>query len=269
MSGIPQTQVDLEKQLQDQLALLVELANLYDTGKTFAAKPIATVVRVLVHDTTKSTSLLTLLNRKGVNFFDTNGPEEQSWGGGKHMGSYHGLVGVATNSTYPPYLDEPPPGFSKSFPFDEYWSRVVFIDGKGNSFTRRDIILALANEDGGAHVDPGLTPKYAQLSRQNSMSLTAAGADGVFKPFEGPELAAARQIAHEMLRTLEPSYPHQKYKSGSGIVFSMGSLRMFDKSETSTPAPKKAPVPIGKVDRRAPCPCGSGRRYKNCCEKKI
>jgi len=36
----------------------------------------------------------------------------------------------------------------------------------------------------------------------------------------------------------------------------------------STPAPKKAPSRSGgKVGRNAPCPCGSGKKYKNCCGK--
>jgi hypothetical protein len=29
-----------------------------------------------------------------------------------------------------------------------------------------------------------------------------------------------------------------------------------------------APVNIVKIGRNDPCPCGSGRKYKNCCERK-
>ena len=30
---------------------------------------------------------------------------------------------------------------------------------------------------------------------------------------------------------------------------------------------KNAPTVSGKPARNAPCPCGSGRKYKNCCGK--
>ncbi|MBQ2887527.1 MAG: SEC-C domain-containing protein [Firmicutes bacterium] len=34
------------------------------------------------------------------------------------------------------------------------------------------------------------------------------------------------------------------------------------------PAPKKTPVHVEeKIGRNAPCPCGSGKKYKNCCGK--
>jgi len=33
------------------------------------------------------------------------------------------------------------------------------------------------------------------------------------------------------------------------------------------PEPKKQSVDYGKIDRNAPCPCGSGKKYKKCCGK--
>lgn len=263
MSQSPQTPTDFTKQLADQIDLLKELAKLYDSGKTVAAKAMATGVRVLLHDTSSSTSLLTLLDRKNIYFFDTNGAEEQAWGGGKHIGSYHGLVGAATNSTYTPYLDESVPGCSKESLFDEYWGRVVFVDGKGNSFTRKDIILTLTNQDGGAHVDPGLSTKYAELSRQNSMGLTASVNGTEHKPLERAELAATRQITHEVIRTLDPSYPQQKIKT-EGIMFAMGGMRAFKKDEIPEFLTKKNLSLVARVGRNELCPCGSEKKYKKC-----
>ena len=37
---------------------------------------------------------------------------------------------------------------------------------------------------------------------------------------------------------------------------------------SKAPAPKKMPVHVGeKIGRNDPCPCGSGKKYKNCCGK--
>ncbi len=264
MSKIPQTQDDLERQLKDQLELLRELATLYDSGKTVAAKAISTAVRVLVHDTENSTSLLTQLGRKNVDFFDTVGAEADTWGKGQRVGSYHGLVGAGTNGKYFPYLDDTIPESSKCVPFDEYWGRVIFIDGKGNSFTRKDIVLTLTNQDGGAHVDPGLSAKYIELSRQNSMGLTASMNGEEQKVFEGAELAAVRQIGHEILRTFDRAYPKQRMKAG-GAIGIMGGLTIFKKGEIPAAFAKKVSLPTGrKVGRNELCPCGSGKKYKRC-----
>ena len=33
-------------------------------------------------------------------------------------------------------------------------------------------------------------------------------------------------------------------------------------------APKKQPVKVTKIGRNDPCPCGSGKKYKQCCGRK-
>ena len=36
----------------------------------------------------------------------------------------------------------------------------------------------------------------------------------------------------------------------------------------SGPRPEPNPAPVGPVPRNAPCPCGSGRKYKHCCGRR-
>ena len=54
-------------------------------------------------------------------------------------------------------------------PVNEWWNEVVMV--QDNSFSRKDIILATANQDGGAHVDPSPTAKTAEL-REGVGSMT-------------------------------------------------------------------------------------------------
>jgi hypothetical protein len=83
----------------------------------------------------------------------------------------------------------------------------VLKDNQGRLFNRRELILNVANTDGGAHVDPELEEAYMDLSRNNSLAWVFADRN-VEKAFEGrPELACMRQIAHELLITLRESYP--------------------------------------------------------------
>ena len=67
-------------------------------------------------------------------------------------------------------------------------------------------MLHLANQDGGAHVDPKLDVAYAHIARTPGLGWTVAniGPGGTTtEPFTGrAELASMRQIAHEVLRTL-------------------------------------------------------------------
>jgi hypothetical protein len=249
MDKIKQTKADLEKQLEDQLELLEYYADLYDSGKVVAAKPIATAVRVLLHDTRNSHSLLSQLDRKHIEFYDTTGPEKNLLkSDGVRMGRIYGLVGAATNNKFIPLLDEPPPGYKKWVPFNAYWNRVVFVDSKNNSFTRNEIILAVANQDGGAHVDPALDKKYVLLSRNNSLAIKS-GHEGNLKPVEGVETAAVRQIGHEKMLT-----------QGAEAVatgFSVTVSPPFAKINKHT---KKK-----KIGRNQLCSCGSGKKYKRCC----
>ena len=58
MSDISQSQEALQDHLTEQIGFLLRSAESYDNGFTDEAKRLAVTIRVLVHDTGKSTSLL-------------------------------------------------------------------------------------------------------------------------------------------------------------------------------------------------------------------
>jgi hypothetical protein len=95
-------------------------------------------------------------------------------------------------------------------------------------------VLAMANTDGGAHVDPSVDRTYARLSRQNSIGWMFHGPSGP-TPIQGVEFASVRQIAWEVDETLK--------------------LRR--------PAPLDASLFRG-AGRNDPCPCKSGIKFKKC-----
>lgn len=248
----PQTQDELQKHLEEQVAFLKSSAKSYDEGNLSEGKRLASVIRTLVHDTASSHSLLNQLGLKGRNFTDTS----QRPGPGKIIGSYHGLICVPAGTPGGEYIPLLYPGAyqeSQNVSFDEWWNgRPVIIDGSGNNFTRRDLVLAVANTDGGSHVDPGLNEKYAALSRDNSLGWSSGRNDSDSEPLQAAPLACMRQITHELLLSLgeEPVTPEKKVKSPllvGPITISKG----------------KQPVPKGR-DRNQPCPCGSGKKYKKC-----
>jgi hypothetical protein len=97
---------------------------------------------------------------------------------------------------------------NKKRSFDNWWERlIIYKDNKNNEFTRRDLVLAVANKEGGAHVNPKLDQAYADLSRFNSLGWKLF-VHGEEKDFNNtPVLPSIRQIAHEVLKTLKDEFP--------------------------------------------------------------
>jgi hypothetical protein len=69
------------------------------------------------------------------------------------------------------------------------------------------LVRAVANKDGGAHVDETLPHDYANLTRQNGLGWMQQNG-GFSTALTGkPELACMRQIAHEVLCSVQRFIP--------------------------------------------------------------
>ncbi|HEX7802309.1 MAG TPA: hypothetical protein VF471_06085 [Pseudoxanthomonas sp.] len=195
------TDEELETQLVRQLRFLSTSMDGFDKGDEDEAIRIAVAVRVLAHDTGKSVSLLTHLDKKKGGFLDTSLPRQEGT-------SYYGLTiqGVLPDGRGKvfPLLNENDAA-AKLVPFGEWWAGAAIADFEGNVITRSDLVKIMANKDGGAHVDLNLDAAYAALSRAGSMQ-TVTLVNGKWERMPGPENATMRQIAHEMMRSLVPTH---------------------------------------------------------------
>jgi hypothetical protein len=89
--------------------------------------------------------------------------------------------------------------------FDEWWSRPVLLDVNNAEFSRKDLVLALTNKDGGAHIDR-LNEKTYALVHSNSAGFTRLGGDKALgEPIPTPIYASVRTVAEELLLTLRRS----------------------------------------------------------------
>ena len=245
-----QSKDELQQHLRDTIQALELSSRAFDEGFEGEAARLAAAIRVLVYDTESSKSLLGQLGQKAIPFYDVSVPRDP-----KTIITYSGLTAIdltPQEAIHVAPLDHLPPGCPPRWvSFDEWWNRVIFVDQKGSETSRKDLILAVANKDGGAHVDPVLDEKYANLSRRNSLAWRFSSARGDV-PLEGPEKAAVRQIAHEVLKSLNPSMPIMK-PNIKGALF-MGASAVVEEKQPTVP----------KVGRNEPCPCGSGKKYKRC-----
>ena len=241
---------ELRVHLEDHLGFLRSSAEAFDSGQTGEAKRLAVSLRVLFHDTSQSHSLLSQLDRLRGKFISTAFPHDP-----RNDATHSGLIMTSMSATHAAYvapLDDTILERWLSFP--EWWGEIVFVDNQRVTLTRKALVLAVANQDGGAHVDPKLSDVYSRLSRHNSLGWVLTSG-GVSSAIESPERAAVRQLAHEALKTLIPGYRKKPHFEGE-IVFGGSMLVEGDKAP---PLPR--PERIGRNDQ---CPCGSGRKFKKC-----
>jgi len=141
---------------------------------------------------------------RSIPFYDSAGPLNP-----RNVLAEHKLVLIRMTNAgarYIPVLNDAPLR-ARQVRFLDWWNNPVLKDQAGITFCRRELILNVADTDGGAHVDSELDAKYMALSRANSLGWQFS-ADNIVKALEGrPELACVRQIAHELLGTIRLSAP--------------------------------------------------------------
>lgn len=218
--SVKQSDKESLRHLEEQIGFLQRSADAYDRGFRGEAKRIATTIRVLLHDTRQSTSLLTSLGKKDIKFYST----ASSIDNGTAM-STHRLVGLKrsenhrkSKGTYYAPLDDRPPyiDVNKKIVFRQWWNEIVIIDTMRNEFSRKDLVLSMSNNSGGAHIDPELNDAYAALARYHSLGWTACDPKRIDRGLSGAELAGIRQICHEVLKSLTDEFP-DFFVSNSGM----------------------------------------------------
>jgi hypothetical protein len=197
---------DLAQHFRTQFAFLQRSAAAFDNGYEDEAVRLATTIRVLVHDTTRSTALLQLLKVKHTILYVETSPGIKPGNPFPTPGLVAMEVDSETGVSYVARLGELPPERIKEVPFAQWWLPPVTKDTTGHLFARKDYVLNMANKEGGAHVDPKLTPTWQQLTRDNSLGILS-GSGGVSKPMGTPAPACVRQIAWELETTVRAHLP--------------------------------------------------------------
>jgi hypothetical protein len=155
-----------------------------------------------VHDTKNSTSLLKHLGA-------TNTKLSSTVAGVPHPNAVTlSAMGQLTLSGGPPAsasweAKTSSDSIKTQLPVSEWWNQIVFILGKTRC-GRKDLVLAAANKDGGAHVDAALTANYESLMTSGVRGFfhySPTGEMGTFKPIMDAHLVYIRQMGHEVLNS--------------------------------------------------------------------
>lgn len=195
---------DLLEALAQQFRFLVGAGERFDAGDAAEASTIATKIRVLVHDGRDRTrSLLGELKLKDrIRYPDTAQPLDL-----RNLLPIGGLARwrVADDERSAEWLATknllPPEQRRRPATFGTWWRTWVMKDTYGALWSREKLVLPLANQDGGAHVDAELEERYAALTRKNGMGwrFHLAGTEDEGEPIRGnPVLTAVRQVGWEL-----------------------------------------------------------------------
>ena len=201
------TDFDLRESLREQINFLIASCKAYDSGFQSEAKRQAATLRVLLHDTSRSKSILKHLNKKNIKFYNFANRYNKS-----NLVTHMGLIEMKVSegeAKYIPHLDNGRPSLysQPKLDFNTWWNQTVIVDNEKNKFSRKHLILKVSNQDGGAHIDSSLDDDYAALSRNNSIGWIFIS-NGQEKEFSTkPELTSIRQITHEVLKTLKDEFP--------------------------------------------------------------
>jgi hypothetical protein len=203
---IKRSRNELKQELIEQLELLQHACDSYDSGFEAIGKHIALSLRILLHQHGQSQALLEQLGLRNFCYFDTAGPLSPT-----NLLTECNLLALHATSEGSKYMPTCQVGMSPENPrkirFPDWWNNPVLKDNKNRKFGRRDLVLHVADTDGGAHVDLDLDESYMEISRKNSLGWYFTK-DNITEALQGrPELACMRQIAHELILTLREKAP--------------------------------------------------------------
>lgn len=186
--------MELFEQLQRQLGFLRRSCELYDAGHKDESLRLSVVIRTLVHDTHISTSLLKQMGIKDRLHFDSS------------LGFAARLPpGFQPTMILPIMLTSAGEGVTAAFngsspniklSINDWWEEIVM--KQEHSFTRKDVVLSAANQDGGAHVDEFPSDRTKEL-REDLARVMSVKVNGIeVNNLENHHFPLIRQFAHEI-----------------------------------------------------------------------
>lgn len=206
----------------DEIKELVNVPEFKDGKKTLnKLNGLKTKIERAQKPQISSKSLLSQLAVKDkLNFIDTTIPKDSfAFYKNTHLSnttilskSYFGLVAkevfyedekqvvkympICAHELCTPYFERCP-----EMTFENWWNKEIFNDGNDTSFTRKDLVLYVANHDGYAHIDENINIKYQSFKEGNIL-------ENFINSYQKGKvnlatLNSVRQIAFEVLCALE------------------------------------------------------------------
>lgn len=194
------------KHLKQQIGFIKRSCDSFDAGHTDEAIRIATSLRVLLHNTGQSTSLIKHLDALNISLLSTvidRDAEIAAQGPNDGILIFGGLFCTTIDTTGVSLQASLDCGETRELvPITKWLNQIVSSTMSRIRVTRYDIILGATNKDGGAHVDLNLPVPYQVASGESSMGffMKKSGVD-IQNPLEKTHLVSLRQMGYEILNS--------------------------------------------------------------------
>lgn len=225
---VPVPVSNVEKRLVSQLGFLQRSMDAYDAGEKDEVLRIAVSLRTLLHKTHTSHPLIEQVGLKDVRLISKCDVSENN------LISDFGLTMWRMSDQgveYLPLLDKIPNSKTCLLTVEEWKNEEVIIlreMDQERRITRWDLVLVLANQEGGAHSDPdGVAEDYFALVHENFGGFVTG--ENLDEAIVDAEKASIRHMAWEAHTSLAAAWHRVLGKRG--------------------------------------CKCNSGRQYRYCCGK--
>lgn len=197
---IPLSNQEIIEKLKSNISKIEFFSDIFDSGKIDIYEDIAVKLRVLLHSTNSSKSLIRLAKLEHINFVDTSHKFDP-----KNLVSHTGLIAMNSTNNIWEYRAFKHLNGHRDVLFDNWWDgKKVLSDKFNHTFTRKDLICKVANTDGGAHVDPSIHKDYNEVSRNNSLDwFIIDHSIDTRTPLNNPIPPCIRQIAYEVIKTFQ------------------------------------------------------------------
>ncbi len=222
---------ELENRLQEQLNFLRKSIRDYNNGDISEFRRMALSLRILLHQTQSSHSLINQLGWGSMEMQSLATPIDD-----RVLTPTWGLAAVRMGpegTRYIPRYNSMPETLSL-MKIEDWKNQEIIKDSDKQIFSRWDLIITIANQDGGAHVDPNLDEKYHKLANLNSLGWEAFTINN-----EGNE------SYDELAGAIPANVSHSAWEALTSI-----ENKWFQ-----------------TLGNRG-CSCGSGRKGRYCCLKK-
>lgn len=166
---VPVPLSDLELHFQDQLHFLRKSIRDFDDGDRAEFRRMAVALRVLLHERPPTSHALIKQVGIGEASFESYARPLDD----KNLISEFSLALVQMSEAgvaLLPMLDHGLGG-PRQLSLTDWWNEPVLRDMHRRKFTRGEIIRAVANQDGGAHVDPHIDEAYHHLAKEHSIGV--------------------------------------------------------------------------------------------------
>lgn len=193
--------MDFIEQLRRHIGFLTRSCTSFDAGHPEEALRIAVTLRVLFHDTKNSISLLTHLGLKPSALVLST--FEPGYRENKENRTFSVTIPVFLNS-----LGERTPPLSRSRRYEfiaasEWWDEIIAYTNY--KISRKDVVLAAANQDGGAHVDATPDKKTETMIRGFLTIKKVVAGKVIEQRINNDHFPLLRQFGYEVLNSPELS----------------------------------------------------------------